>query len=194
MLYVSTGTPPLLSIMIASGTCSTLKPIYVSTKDNSESAVVFPAQGPPVRQIRVIGDSLFSLPVLPVNSSSRRLDLCSMLSASKFSSELLSLIAVARFLRCSFISFECLLMLFAISSASPALSALVVGLSGDLSPFLMRSGLCGSVPAFVLSSGLLLPPSLPFDSSLAGWFYAARALADSVAFCLNKSILASIDF
>ena len=145
-------------------------------------------------QIRVIGDSLFSLPVLPVNSSSRRLDLCSMLSASRFSSELLSLIAVARFLRCSFISFECLLMLFAISSASPPASAPVSGLSVDFAPFLTRSGLCGSTPAFVLSSELLLPPSLPFDSSLAGWFYAARALADSVAFCLNKSILASIDF
>ena len=117
--FVSMETPPFLRIIIASGTTSTLYPSYFNTSESSANAVVFPAQGPPVTQIRVMGSSWRALLALPMNSSSRRLERYSILSASKcFSSScLLSLIVWVRFLRRSLISCECLLTSTAISAA-----------------------------------------------------------------------------
>ena len=46
--------PPAIIIVAASGTSKTLKPETVSYSAIVAKAVVFPAQGPPVRQIRVI--------------------------------------------------------------------------------------------------------------------------------------------
>ena len=47
--------PPFIRRVAASGTCKTLKPICWSTTDRVANAVVLPAHGPPVRQMRVIG-------------------------------------------------------------------------------------------------------------------------------------------
>ena len=55
ILPVSMKAPPFMSKVAASGTCSTLNPICWSTTDSVARAVVLPAQGPPVRQILVIG-------------------------------------------------------------------------------------------------------------------------------------------
>ena len=47
--------PPFINSVAASGTNKTLKPIYYSTTERVANAVVFPAHGPPVRHILVIG-------------------------------------------------------------------------------------------------------------------------------------------
>jgi hypothetical protein len=47
--------PPYMSIVAASGTKSTLYPIYFKCRFNVAKAVVLPAQGPPVKQMRVTG-------------------------------------------------------------------------------------------------------------------------------------------
>jgi hypothetical protein len=52
----------------ASGTSKTLKPSYYSAYCSSASAVVLPAQGPPVTQILVIG--FFSSFIMTLNSES----------------------------------------------------------------------------------------------------------------------------
>jgi hypothetical protein len=43
--------PPFMRVVAASGTAKTFMPIYVKLYFRSAKAVVFPAQGPPVRQI-----------------------------------------------------------------------------------------------------------------------------------------------
>jgi len=47
--------PPNMRIVAASGTTRTRYPIYLRCNYNVVNAVVFPAQGPPVIHIRVIG-------------------------------------------------------------------------------------------------------------------------------------------
>lgn len=60
--------PPFIKIVAASGTYSTLKPICCKTTDKVAKAVVFPAQGPPVKQILVIGCLLSLMAFLESNS------------------------------------------------------------------------------------------------------------------------------
>ena len=50
------NAPPFIKMVAASGTCKTRYPIYFKWRDNVARAVVLPAQGPPVKQILVIGN------------------------------------------------------------------------------------------------------------------------------------------
>ena len=52
---VSIMAPPFIRSVAASGTSRTLKPNCYKTVDRVAKAVVFPAHGPPVRHILVIG-------------------------------------------------------------------------------------------------------------------------------------------
>ena len=68
------NAPPFINIVAASGTCNTLKPIYYRTTDKVAKAVVLPAQGPPVKQILVIGCFDFSPSPLAKSSISEERD------------------------------------------------------------------------------------------------------------------------
>lgn len=57
------NAPPIFRIVAASGTNKTLYPIYLRWISRVDKAVVLPAQGPPVRQILVMG------PLLPFSRS-----------------------------------------------------------------------------------------------------------------------------
>ena len=64
------NAPPFIKIVAASGTYNTLKPICYKTTDNVANAVVFPAHGPPVKHILVIGCLLSFKAFLASNGSS----------------------------------------------------------------------------------------------------------------------------
>ena len=178
----------------ASGTWSTLKPIWVRTRVSSARAVVLPAHGPPVRQILVMGSSVLrALLAFPKNnSSSRRDDYCSIVRSSKlssFSSD--SLMAVARLLRCSFASFEFLLMssviviFFSAVSVGPSFASLL--LASNVCP-VVKSGVGLT---FILKTGLKSYSATTYGSFCLLTTFVCWGMLER---CFRSSIFASIYF
>ena len=75
ILGVSINAPPFIITVAASGTYKTLNPICCKTTESVAKAVVFPAHGPPVKHILVIGCLLcFKALGCPMRSSRQLFD------------------------------------------------------------------------------------------------------------------------